>query len=364
MRLGPLMTIPMLVGSLSADTSSPMVTPTPSTLDNPFAAPPELQNWARKSSVQYISVKAKVQGILDATFRPVEENGLGLIYDNSHTRTVQEVWTDRRANCLGLTAFLVAACKSVGIEAKFAEPVNMNHWRREGNLIRLERHVVALMPIPPADDLVADFLPQLRQRKGVYVVDVLHEERIRAIFHSNRAVELLEEGNLAAAEASSRLAIDSDPTAAAAWNIQGVVQRALKQEVQAEQSYLKAHALDPKDGAPIGNLEQLMKETGQPERAAHFRQLSLDTRKKDPYFNAFLSEESYAEGRTPEALDLIRAAIKLAPYDSELHLAEARYQLDLGKVEDARKSLEKARRWALPRERSRYDTKLAMLENR
>jgi hypothetical protein len=179
------MVIPALVGSLSAQTLPP------SLAEDPLAGPEELLPWARKVTFHASSTKTKIQAILTATFRPVEENGLGMVYDNSHTRTVKEVWADKRANCMGLTAFLVATCKMVGINARFAEPANLNHWRREGQLIRIERHVVALIPCPPADDLVADFMPQLRQRKGIYVVDVLPEARVRALFHSNRAVEFM-----------------------------------------------------------------------------------------------------------------------------------------------------------------------------
>ena len=333
----------------------------PAASPDPLAAPAELQSWVRQVTFHADSTRGKVQAILDATFRTPEDHGLGMVYDNTHTRTVQEVWKERKANCLGLTAFMVAACKSMGLEARFAEPVNLNHWKREGQLIRLERHLVALISVAPMGDVVADFLPQLRQRQGTYIVDTLHESRVRALFHSNRAVELMVEGDLEGAAESSRVAVQTDPTASAAWNIQGVVQRALKQDALAEVSYRKAFALDPKDGAPIGNLEQLLKDLGRAGEAAQFRVLALETRKRDPYFNAFLAQEASREGRLADALDLIHTAIKLLPYDSELYLAEAQFRLEQGKPKEARKSLEKARRWAQPQERERYDSKLALL---
>lgn len=349
------MMIPALVGALAAQSLPP------ATMKDPLAAPPEVQHWARKVTMLATSTKGKVQAILDATFRSPEEDGLGITYDNTQTRTLQEVWGERKANCLGLTAFLVVACKSIGIEARFAEPINLKHWRRDGQVIRMERHVVALIPSPPMDDLVADFLPQLRQRRGLYVVDTLTEGRMRALFFSNQAVELMEKGNLAGAHEFSKNAVESDPTSSAAWNIQGVVLHGLKQEGLAEASYLKAHALDPNDGAPIGNLEQQMHDLGRNEEASHFRRLSIETRKKDPYFNAFLADEAFGEGRLGDALELIRNAIKLLPYDPELYLAEARFRMNEGKPDEARKSLEKARRWAQPKERERFDNKLALL---
>lgn len=328
---------------------------------DPLAGPAELQAWVRQVTFHADGIKGKAQAILSATFRPEGDQGLGIVYDNTYTRNVQEVWRDRKANCLGLTAFMVAACNSIGLESKFAEPINMNHWRKEGQLVRMERHVVAVIPVPPGSDLVADFLPQLRPRNGRYVLEILSESRIRALFYSNRAVELMMEGDLPGASESGKLAVQADATSSAAWNIAGVVHRALKEDALAEVSFKKALGLNAKDGASIGNLEQLMMDLGRRDEAAYYRSLAMETRKHDPYFNAFLAEEAQKEGRLDEALDLIRTAIKLLPYESDLYFMEARFQLELGKTSEARKSLEKARRWAVPGERERYDTKLALL---
>lgn len=358
MRVRSLLLVPALMGTLAAQ-AVPSVVPA-----DPLKVPEALRAWARQVTYHSLGTRGKVQALLGTAFRRVEDGGLGMTYDNGHTRTVQEVWEERRANCLGLTAFLVASCKSIGIKAQFAEPVNQNRWRREGQLIRIERHLVALVPTPPVDDFVADFMPQLRNRRGLYVVDIVGEERVKAMFYGNRAVELMEEGHLSAALEAGDIAVMSDPTSASAWNIQGVVHRALKQEAKAEASYRKAHQLNPKDGAPIGNLEQQMRDLGRLEEANGFRLLSLETRKRDPYFNAFLAEEAFAEGRLGDALDLIRTAIKLSPHEPELYLAQAHFRLDEGKPEEARKSLEMARKWALPQERERFDNKLAMLAKR
>lgn len=355
MNLRSLMVIPALVLPLGAQA------PAAPLREDPLAPPPELAAWVRQVTHQSPSIKGKVQSLLFAIFRPVEDNGLGMVYDNAHTRTVKEVWSDRKANCLGLTALMVAACRTLGLEPRFAEPTNVNHWKRAGNLIRLERHLVAFIPVPPLDDLVADFLPQLRRRQGVYLVDVLTEARVRALFFSNRAVELMGEGNLEWALEASKMAIRHDPTSAAAWNIQGVILRAHQDQAGAEKSYRRAHALDPKDGAPIGNLEMILKETDRWEEAAKFRALSMETRKRDPYFNAFLAEEAHDSGKVEEALEHIQAAIKLLPSDPELHLTEARFRLEQGRPDDARKALENARKWAQPAERERYDAKLSRL---
>ncbi len=332
--------------------------------EDPLASSPEIQAWARRTTMHYQGSKQKLQGLLDAIFYPVSEGGvgLGMVYDNSRTRTVDEVWKERRANCLSLTAFFVAACKAAGVEARYAEPMNTNRWRRSGNLVRLERHVVTLAPMPPLDDAVADFLPQLRKRMGSYIVTIMSEARFRALYHSNRAVELLDQGMKEEALAQAKQAVKADPTSAVGWNVQGVVNQALGHREETEACYRRAIALDPKDGTPVGNMELLCRSQGRFDEALTFRSLGTELRKKDPYYHSFLAEEAMDLGNWDLAQKEIKAALKIQPYEPDFHVVLARIHLERGQVEAAVKSLEEARRWAIPEERGRFDTKLAAIK--
>ena len=308
-----------------------------------------------------MGTRAKLQGILDVLFRPESEGGLGITYDNSYTRTVSEVLKDRKANCISLTALYVASCNLVGIPAHFAEPLNLNRWTRDGRIVRMERHVVALVPMFPMGDVVADFLPQLRQRQNVYIVQTLSAERTQALFHSNRAVELLIQGQSDQALNQAEIAVKADPTSSVSWNIRGVVQKHSGLIEKAETDYLKALSLDAKDTAAIGNMESLLLETNRQTEALHFRQLGLELRKKDPYYQAFLAEEAMEAEQWEEAAKRVAAAIKLLPYESSFYLLKAKLDLLDGKPQKALAALELARRWAVPAERERYDNKIAML---
>ena len=327
----------------------------------PLSAPPELLPLIRRATGREMSTRSKLQGILDVIFRSENDGGLGITYDNSHTRTVSEVLKDRKANCISLTALYVACCNQVGIPAHFAEPLNFNHWTRDGQIIRMERHVVVLVPMLPMGDLVADFLPQLRQRQGLYIVQTLSPERILALFYSNRAVELLIKGRQDEAMAQAEIAVKADPTSNVSWNIRGVVLKNMGQIEEAEANYLKALSLDAKDTAAIGNMESLLLETNRQTEAAHYHQLGLELRKKDPYFQAFLAEEAMEAEQWEEAAKRVATAIKLLPYESSFYLLKAKLDLMDGKPKKALAALELARRWAVPAERERYDSKIALL---
>lgn len=332
--------------------------------DDPFEAPPELQAFARRAVGGETAHRLRLQALVNSIHKPISEGGLGIQYDTSYTRTVAEVWRDRKANCLSLTALYVACARTLDFHASYAEAQNTQRWRRVGKVIRYERHVVALVQDFPRGDMVADFLPTVRKRWGTYIVTNVSEARLKALFYSNRAVELMEVGDYPAAMAHAELSLKNDPNSSVGWNVRGVVQRTMGDMAEAEASYRKAHKIEPKDTSCIGNLENLMREQGRDSEANKFRQLGLKLRQQDPYFHAFLAEEALAAGDLEEAQKRIHAALKIQTYEPEFYLIQARVKLATGKLEDAMKSIEDARRWAQPGERERYDNKLAILKQK
>ncbi len=329
--------------------------------EDPFEAPPELQAFTRKHTLSQLGVTAKVSALVKAIFAAPEEGGLGITYDNAYTRTPIEAWRDRKANCLSLTALYVAACRSVGLEARYGESLRVSRWRRVGNTIRYERHIVAVVSTGAVgQQMVADFLPEVR--RDSQLIMPLESNRVVALFYSNRAVELLEESRADEALSSARKSIAVDPKLGVGWNILGVVQRSKGQEAEAEASFLRAMEADPRDGAPCGNLETLLRAQGRDKEALVYRDRGLEVRKQDPFFNAFLAEEALQEGNLEEAEKRIRSAIRLLAQEPDFHLMQARVHLAQGRQKDAIKALEKARKYAMPEMQARFDAKLALIK--
>lgn len=328
--------------------------------EDPFEAPPELKAFARQHTLNQVGVSSKVSALVKGFFAPVDEGGLGITYDNAYTRTPIEAWRDRKANCLTLTTLYVAACKAIDLDARYGESLRISRWRRVGTTVRYERHIVAVVPAGVGNDIIADFLPEVRRESQM--IAVLEPKRVLALYHSNRAVELLAEARTLEALAQADRSVRVDPGLGVGWNILGVVQRSQGFEADAERSFLKALQADPKDGAPCGNMENLLRAQGRTEEAQAYRERGLEIRKKDPYFNAFLAEEAFQESQWEEAGKRIKQAIKLLPQESDFYLIQARINLAQGQRKEAIKSLEKARKWALPDMQARYDTKLALLK--
>lgn len=329
---------------------------------DPFVLSPEAQNWARRAVLQHPGTKQKLQGILDAVFSPPVEGGLGLgmVYDNSRTRTVEEVWKERRANCLSLTAFFVAACRAAGIDAKYAEPMNTNRWHRIGNLVRLERHVVAVARAPPSTTWWPTSFRSCAGGSGsTSSPSILRPGSRRCSTATGRwePGRWSEGGRPGAGEAVGRRR----------RRLRGRLERAGRGPPGARAGGGGRGQLPEGDGpGPEGRHPgrqpgAVPAGAGAPEEAQALRTLGAELRKRDPFFHSFLCDEAMESGKVDEAQKEIKLALKLQPYKPEFHLAQARIHLQRGREEAAVKSLKEARRWSIPKERNRYDAKLAAL---
>lgn len=329
--------------------------------EDPFEAPKELIDFARRQSLVSVDSQAKLHRLVRGFFATAENGGLGMTYDNSYTRTVQEGYRDRKANCFTLTAMYIACCRSLGVDARYAESLRISHWRRVGDTVRYERHFVAMMGYGTVGEArVADFLPEVT--RGVHNLVPINRQRALALFHSNRATEQMDSARTEEALAAARTSVQVDPSHGGGWNILGVAQQRLGQEQEAEASFRKAIALDSKDGIPCGNLENLLRAQGRHREAQSYRDLAMETRKKDPYFNAFLAQEAHDASQWHEAEKRIKMALKILPHEPEFFLLLARIDLAQGLNKAAIKALEQARKWTVPEDQPRWDAKLALLK--
>lgn len=323
----------LIFASLSIRSATPQV---PS---DPFAVNPDIVLFARRVTMLSQTTQGKLEALIRSSLQSQDQGGLGIEYDNTYTRTVDEVWRDRKANCLSLTAFFVGAARSSGIEIRFADSLGINRWKKIGTMIRLERHIVAYLPKPGFRDLVADFIPEYR--RSFYFLEPLDNRRIHSLFYSNRAVELLDDQKLDEALGMAQQALIEDNGSTVGWNILGVVQKTLKQLPEAEAAFKEAIRLDAKDGIAYGNLETLYLDQERVAEAASVRTSSVQIRQNDPYFLGFLAEESRLKGQQEDALRLIDKSLEMTPHEVEFYLVAIQIHRDAHRDKQAMALIDK-----------------------
>jgi len=337
--------------------------PPPALVDEDIlAAPLQFREFVRRVALAHDGAAPRSQALARAFFSSPESGGLGIVYDNEKTRTVAEVWKDRKANCISLTAMFVSACRVIGVKVNFAEAPSISRWVRYGSMVYNEKHMVAAIQVDITSTLTADF-GGIPSSYGTLRVRPISESRFRALFHSNRAVEWMRRGDLDAAMVDARASVSDDPESGIGWNIYGVVQKAMGDTGSAEGSFRKALMVDPENGAACGNLEDLYEGEGKATEAAAYRNMGLKLRDKDPYFHAFLAKEALGSGANDEALAQIRKAIRGQGMEPGFYLILAQAELNRGEHRAAAKAVEKAIHWSLPDQRKRMESKLDLIRS-
>jgi len=140
---------------------------------DPFWLPPEMVSFAEKKIARALDANDRAEKLLQALTLPEDQGGLGIRFSGDRTRSVSEVWTERKANCLSLTISYVMLAERFKIRAVFAESADITGWSRVGNFVLKSRHVVAVVMAGPNEELVADFLPRTMARFGNYFVNVI-----------------------------------------------------------------------------------------------------------------------------------------------------------------------------------------------
>jgi Flp pilus assembly protein TadD len=315
---------------------------------DPFWLPPELIAFAKDKLRPASGDRAKAEVLLEIFMSPKNAGGLGIEYSNDRTRTINEVWTERKANCLSLTLTYVMLAKHLQINATFAESMAAANWSRVGDVILKEKHVVAIITWNPPNVLVADFLNQTGTRYGNYFVNKITNDRAKSLYYSNCAVEALIANDREGAIEKIEKALECDPTSSQAWNIKGVIEKSQNNLADAERYYKTAIRNNPNDVTAIGNLAALYRKEGFLEEAFRLRALEDRLRKMDPYYHAFLASEAFDNSDLKKARKSIKNAIKIHPEDPEFYITLSYIYLAQNKTDEAIDALLQAKSRVIP----------------
>ena len=168
---------------------------------------------------------------------------------------------------------------------------------------------------------------------------VIPDGRALAHFFNNLGVQLMQNGETAAAFYAIRRAItENDQSFAPAWDSLGTLYRRQGLGFHAEAAFLQALEIDRSDLTAMSNLTALYDRRGDPKLAARYRKKVRTHRKKNPYYRFQLARVAYAVEEYGLAIEHLKYAIRR-------HKDEDRFCALLGMVYLQMGDEEKSRRW-------------------
>ena len=303
--------------------------------DYPLDVTPEMVQLAREAAGRG-KPHQKLQALQDYLFDP---DRFPFEYERDGTYTAIEAFNRRRGNCVAFTMLFIALGRSAGVRVQPALLKTVHEKEREGELIVVNNHVVAVLK-QARGVLMYDFA---RSRESAPVgMRLLDDYWITAIYLNNLGVEDLRAGRLERARERLEMAVAMAGDFSMAYNNLGVVYRRLGEHQKALNAYvlgLNGWGAIP---ASLNNLTLLYQmESG----------LGLEERLPLPHEAAHgetaaglmkIGRGWMARGRPERALELFGRAARLEPGSVEPLLARARAELYLRRPGAAVSSLARA----------------------
>ncbi|MCS7182573.1 MAG: tetratricopeptide repeat protein [Thermoanaerobaculum sp.] len=259
-------------------------------------------------------------------------------YYTRGTLTAAEAFFRREGNCLSFTNLFVALGRSLGIPVTTALVQRIVGSEREGDLIVVNTHVVAVLDYG-GGFYTYDF--DRTRRVQPVRVKPLDDLWITALYLNNRGADELRAAHPDIALEYFQDAVALAPEFAPAWANLGVAHRRLGNTSQALAAYRKALELDPTNPTVLANLAALFRSLGREEEAQQALR-AANLARASPHQLLVRGDVELAAGRIAEAKKFYRSALRADPGLVEAYLALARAELAEGHRHRARKWIAKA----------------------
>lgn len=302
-----------------------------------FGLTDEMREFADRAVKFARTTDRKVERLHMALLTAQEKGGLGVQYSVQATSTASEVFSSRKANCLGHSLLFVAMANYVGVSAAVNQvDIPPTWYMDDSDTFLLMRHVntkvnIRKMPWSTAldghvemtstSDMVVDL--DMRRYRSHYKQRLLDEDQVATLFHNNRAMELMAEGKMKESFMHLKSALVTGKNESFIWSNLGSFYRRQGEFSTAETVYLKALSLDETDLTVLHNLAGLYTQLGREQDSLIYRDRVKLYRDANPYYQYQVAKRAMREGDWQKAeLSIIRALSK-QKNDNRLYLLAA-----------------------------------------
>lgn len=265
--------------------------------------------------------------------------GMGLEYDNSYTRTIEQGFVDRKGNCLSFTLTFLELAKLAGLRAHMQETEHGLMSAPNDHTLIYTGHVNVAVRLNRRT-LEVDFDRNRPLVRGQ--LNPVSANRMLAHYYNNRGAELMSAADHGVADTYFERALQLDPTMVSAHNNRGVLHLRLNNPIRAERHFQDALALDSRRIAVLSNLVSLYRSEDQLTRAAEYDRRLESAQGSNPYYHFTVGLRLQGNGAHSEALGHFEEAARLDRKQPLYYFGMARSLAALGDEEQARKQERRA----------------------
>lgn len=308
----------------------------------------------------------RMNQLSDQLFSP---NKVNLLYQTDANSVASQTFSSKTANCLSMSILAYSMAKYVGLNVVFQDVTIPEFWNLRDDVNFLNGHVnlfiTAKTPVNEGqaysiDSIEVDFSNSFASSR--FQKNWISKQTALAMFYNNIGAEALVVKDFNRAYAYFRQSLLTDPDYVSGLSNLGVLYRMSGHNDWAEQTYLAGLELEKDNRNILDNMVVLFEHTGRIEQANDIRSRINKQRQSNPYYHYFLGQQEYQSGHWQKAIQHFRKAKSLNQYDHHFYFGLAKAYFELGEVDETRRNLNLAKRYAVDQQQSnQYLTKLALL---
>lgn len=305
---------------------------------DPFATSPEMVAWV-EGVLRLHTGEDDLDRVI-AIQRALFDDSFGFNYEADRTLTAEEAFEQRRGNCMSFTVMFVSLARTAGIEAFLMAVMREPEVDRDGDLVVVNRHVVAAMMGDPGTVAVFDFYlrddgPRIQQL-------VIDDVKATAMYHTNLGGDAIRDGRLDDAMEHLRIATTLAPDWAPGWINLGVVRNRMGDREGAIDAYRKALDADPLDSSALTNMAAIYRDRGMDSEADNaLRAAAHQT--TNPFTLIALADVEMMDGDLRAARRWLNKARRWYPDEPEVYRALSRLAARRGNLESAARYQDRSR---------------------
>lgn len=269
-------------------------------------------------------------------FKLLASDELGITYTHNCNYSAQEVFENRKANCISYTNLFVGMARSIGINAEYAEVTEVESYSKVGDTVVYNSHVCAVVFKGPNHYLI-DF--SLRPHKNYHFWRALSDLEAAAVFYNNiGAQKYLEEDHpdrIKEALTYFYMARKLAPTLPQVYNNLGVIELNQNNILEAEKYFRTALERRPGYFAAYSNLGSLYLTRGELDNALTLYKVAVESSPENKYAFHALARLQIRKGYNKEAERSLRKALALDQRFTEARHELGRLFLRSGRLTDA-----------------------------
>lgn len=301
----------------------------------PFTIGEEIRQFTAAEVPGVLGDRGKLE-ILARVFQ--DPRKLGLAYDRSRTLSAEELYRERRGDCLSMANLYIGMSREAGLETYFVEANQLGEYGQESGLTVEYRHICVGFG-RGSTTTILDFD---RLATGMVNYRALTDLQAMARFYNTRGYQMIRNEQLPQAVGYFETATLLDPDFAWAYNNLGVAALRMGDQERAESLYRTAIRKDVRYVAAYNNLAAILRRKGDEAEAARLEQVALRLRSNNPYPHLQRGLALLGQADPAGALSELRQAVAMdgSLVAARLGLAEA--YLAVGQPDRALSQLERA----------------------